>query len=93
MYVDQNDEAEKPDKNNYIPLKYLVRLRKTCEILLPINILLFFLCRIYILLNTVDENDKEVYKQYDTKICNKNMYQNENFVVLPNASTQSLHFR
>lgn len=73
MYVDQNDEAEKPDKNNYIPSKYLVRLRKTCEILLPINILLFFLCRIYILLNTVDEHDKEVYKQYDIKICNKNM--------------------
>lgn len=77
MYVNQNDEAEKPDKNNYIPSKYLVRLRKTCEILLPINIMLFFLCRIYILLNTVDEHDKEVYKQYvylfDTKICNKNM--------------------
>lgn len=53
--------------------KYLVRLRKTCEILLPINILLFFLCRIYILLNTVDKHNKEVYKQYDTKICNKNM--------------------
>lgn len=72
MYVDQNDEAEKPDKNNYIPSKYLVRpVKYCCQLIFCYSFYVEYTFYWIRLMSTTRKSINNTIQKYVTKICNK----------------------